>query len=146
MLGYAAHEPYRSILAQTLDKSVPIRKLTVANDPPIDCECIPTEQAYFQSKRLGEEMARATRDKNIICARFGWINARDEAADGRWESTVWCSHRDLCEFLDRALDALVRKQHGTYFVCSNNDQLWLSMDDAKKHLGFIAKDGYKQNA
>lgn len=91
-------------------------------------------------------MARATHDKNIICARFGWINARNEAAEDSWERTEWCSHRDLCEFLDRALDALVRKESGTYFVCSNNYQVWVDMDDAKKNLGFVAKDGYKQIA
>ena len=146
MFGYLTQEPYRSIAAQTLDDSVPIRKLTVSNDPPIDAVCTPTDQAYFQSKLRGEEMAREARDKNTICARFGWINARDEAADGAWEATVWCSHRDLCEFADRALDALVRKQNGTYFVCSDNYQLWLDMDDAKRDLGFAAKDGKKKKA
>ncbi|CAF1422076.1 unnamed protein product [Adineta ricciae] len=146
MLGYFIQEPYRSIEAHTLHDSIPIRKLTVANDPPIDGVFTPIEQAYFQSKLLGEQIAHATRDKNTICARFGWVNARNEAAGDRWECTVWCSHRDLCEFVDRALDALVRKQSGTYFVCSDNYQLWLDMNDAKNDLGFVAKDGSKIKA
>jgi nucleoside-diphosphate-sugar epimerase len=146
MFGYLTQEPYRSIVAQTLDDSIPIRKLTVANDPPIDAVFTSIDQAYFQSKLLGEQMAHATRDKNIICARFGWITAHNEAADDKWERTVWCSHRDLGEFVDRALDALVRKESGTYFVCSNNYQLWVDMNDAKKDLDFVARDGSKKKA
>ena len=146
VFGYLTQEPYRSIVAQTLDDSTPIRKLTVANDPPIDAVFTPIDQAYFQSKLLGEEMARATRDKHIICARFGWVNAHNEGADNKWERTVWCSHRDLCEFIDRALDALARKESGTYFVCSDNYQIWVDMEDAKSNLGFVAKDGSKKAA
>jgi hypothetical protein len=144
MFGFMTQEPYRSISAQTLDDSIPVRKLTVADDLPIDAVFTPADQAYFQSKLIGEQIAHATRGKNIICARLGWINTRDEAPDNSWESTVWCSHRDFCEFADRALDALVRKESGTYFVCSDNYQLWLDMNDAKKNLGFVAKDGKKK--
>ena len=140
MHGYSMREPYASIVAQILDDSVPLRKLTVLDDPPLCDSFPPSCDAYCKSKVLGEQIARETRDKNSICARLGWVNTRDNPGKG-WASTVWCSHRDFCNFVDKALDSLVQGRGGTYFVCSNNYQVWLDMEDAKKDLGFVPTDG-----
>ena len=77
---------------------------------------------------------------------IGQIDTRDEVPSNSWEPTVWCNHQDFYEFVDRTLDALVRKESGTYFVCSDNYQLWLDINDAKNDLGFVAKDGSKKKS
>ena len=145
MNGYSMREPYSSIAAQLLDDSVRVPKLTVLNNPPL-CESFPPSfEAYCKSKMLGEHIARETRDLNSICARFGWVNTRDDPGEG-WASTVWCSHRDFCNFIDKSLDFLLQGRSGTYFVCSNNYQLWLDMGDAENDLGYVPADGAKKKA
>ena len=145
MHGYSMREPYRSIAAQIPNDSVPFRKLTILGDPPLCDFFQPSCETYCKSKVVGEQIAHGSRGKNSICARLGWVNTRDDPGKG-WASTVWCSHRDFCDFVDKALDFLLHGYSGTYFVCSNNYQLWLDMEDAKNDLGYVPKDGAKKAA
>ena len=145
MHGYSMLEPYRSIAAGIVDDTVALRKLTILDDPPLRDSFPPSRKVYCESKVLGEQIARETHDKNSICARLGWVNTRDDSGED-WASTVWCSHRDFCNFVDKALQYLLQDGSGTYFVCSNNRQLWLDMEDAKNDLGYVPSDGAKNRA
>jgi hypothetical protein len=143
--GYLTMEPYRSIYDGTFDDSTMLtsfRKLNVLNDPPKPDVQTPGNEAYSQSKILGEKMAASYVNgtaKSIICARFGSINIKDEP-EATWFRSCWCSHRDACVFLEKALTAPMEIS-GTYFVVSNNHRVWVDMDNAKNDLGFVPQDG-----
>jgi hypothetical protein len=119
-----------------------LRKLTVADDPPLSRAETPGFTAYDQSKIIGEQMAAETvknSSKSIICARFGWVNIEDQPGT-TWLRSVWFSHRDVCLFIDKALEAPLDVS-GTYFVMSNNHRGWIDLDSVKNDLGFVPQDG-----
>ena len=148
VFGYLTREPYLSIYNDTFDDTTMLsnlRRLTVALDPPLPDLETPGNTAYDRSKIIGEQMAlqivKNTR-KSIICARFGWINIEDQPGI-TWLRTVWFSHRDVCLFMDKALEAPLSVS-GIYFTMSNNHRLWVDLEDAKRDLGFIPQDGAKK--
>ncbi len=77
--------------------------------------------------------------KSIICARFGWVNLQNQPGT-TWVKTAQLGHRDVCSFIDKALEAPLDVS-GTYFVMSNNHRLWVDLDDAKRNLGFVPQEG-----
>ncbi|CAF4096229.1 unnamed protein product [Rotaria sp. Silwood1] len=59
--------------------------------------------------------------KSMIGARFGAVNIENKP-DTTWNRTLWLSHRDLCSFISKALEAPLNIT-GIYFVMSNNHRL-----------------------
>ncbi len=119
-----------------------LRKLTVADDPPLPDVRTPGTAAYDQSKIIGEQMAAdivKNTSKSIICVRFGSVTIQDQPGT-TWLRTVWFSYRDVCLFMDKALEAPLNVS-GTYFAMSNNHRLWVDLDDAKRDLGYVPQDG-----
>jgi nucleoside-diphosphate-sugar epimerase len=145
IFGYVTREPYLSIFNETFDDATMLknlRKLTVADDPPLPDIQTPGSTIYGQSKIICEQMAMdivKNTSKSIICIRFGDISIYDQPRTN-WYRTIWFSRRDLCSFIDKALQA---PQHisGIYFGVSNNHRLWLDLDDAKRDLGYVPQDG-----
>ncbi|CAF4330732.1 unnamed protein product [Rotaria sordida] len=87
-----------------------LRKLTIADDPPIPDLQTPGNIAYSQNQ-----------------------------PGTTWARTVWFSHCDVCLFIDMALQAPLYIS-GTYFAMSNNHRLWVDLDDAKRDFGFVPHD------
>jgi len=145
VFGYLTREPYLSIFNNTFDDTTmlkDLRKLTVADDPPLPDIQTPGNTAYCQSKIICEQMAMDIVKNNsisIICVRFGGIEIDDRPAK-TWIRTVWFSHRDLCLFIDKALQAPLNIS-GIYFGVSNNHRLWVDIDSAKRDLGYVPQDG-----
>jgi nucleoside-diphosphate-sugar epimerase len=145
VFGYTTREPYLSIRNETFDDETMLknlRKLTVADDPPLPETRTPGIIAYCQSKIIGEQMAMdiaKNTSKSIICARFGAVNT-DDQPDTNWYRTLWLSHRDVCSFIDKALHAPLNVS-GIYFVTSKNHRHWMDLDHPEKDLGFVPQDG-----
>ncbi len=79
--------------------------------------------------------------KSIICARIGGVKINDQPTND-WYSTNWLSHRDLCWFIDKALEAPLNIS-GIYFVISDNHRRWVDLDHTKNDLGYVPQDGAK---
>lgn len=119
-----------------------LRKLSAKDDQPLPGTNKPGDQIYDQSKITCEQMAKdivKNTSKSIISVRVGWVRIYDQPGI-TWLRTVWLSHRDLCLFFDKALQAPLNIS-GTYFAISNNHRLWVDLDDAKQDLGYISQDG-----
>jgi nucleoside-diphosphate-sugar epimerase len=154
VFGYMENEPY-SALTKNIQPKQALRKITV-NDPIIPSHLNPSAEAYRKSKVYGEELAMQyslnnTTNVKFICARFGWINTTDDVTSDlhnwNWsDKAAWCSHRDLCQFIDRVLENQLKlKKFQIYFVCSNNDFCWFDMDNTKEDLNYVPQDGAKWN-
>jgi nucleoside-diphosphate-sugar epimerase len=145
VFGYLTREPYLSIFNNTFDDATmlkDLRKLTVADDPPLPDIQTPGNTAYCQSKIICEQMAMDIVKNNsisIICVRFGGVEIDDRPAT-TWIRTVWFSHRDACSFIDKALQAPLNIS-GIYFAISNNHRLWVDLGDAERDLGYVPQDG-----
>ena len=145
VFAYLNRQPYRSIVDGTFDDATMLKdfeKLNVEKHPPLPDLRTPGNKAYTESKIIGEQMAAdivKNTSKSIICARFGGIGVDDNPGRG-WGRSGWCSHRDLCLFIDKALEAPLNIS-GIYFVLSNNYHLWVDLNNAKRDLGFVPQDG-----
>ncbi|CAF4171798.1 unnamed protein product [Rotaria sordida] len=119
-----------------------LQKLTISNNPPLPDTQTSGHEVYSQSKIIGEQMAIdivKNSSKSIICVRFGWVNI-DNQPGNTWSRTVWLSHRDLCLFIDKVLQA-PDNISGIYFLTSNNHRRWVDLDDAKRDFDFVPQDG-----
>ncbi|CAF0887268.1 unnamed protein product [Didymodactylos carnosus] len=149
--GYLENEPYSSLLKNIRPQEA-LKKITL-NDPPIPSHLNPSFEAYCMSKIYGEKLARqySSTDGNVkfVCVRLGWINTTDDVTSDLYDwsdKSVWCSHRDLCQFFDRVLEnQLKMKQFQIYFVSSNNDYCWFDMDNGREDLNYVPQDGAKWN-
>ena len=140
VFGYLSCEPYSSV--KTNDQPIPLRPLTVQDDPPVLDRRSESILAYCQSKIDVEEMSLALSEgRSVIVVRFGWVNILDQANEEMWYRTVWLSHRDLCAFIDRCLEATPSDLSGIYFAVSNNHRGWLDLQRAKNDLDYIPVDG-----
>lgn len=149
VFGYLDNEPY-SLLVKNIKPTETLKRITI-DDPPMPAHTNACDEAYSNSKVYGEELARQYSsidgtNVKFICARFGLINLPDSIVSDLYdwsEKTVWCSHRDLCQFIDRALEnQLILKKFQIYFVCSNNDFCWIDIDPGKD-LNYIPQDSAK---
>lgn len=97
----------------------------------------PSYTLYCESKLAGEKFAESYANHNqlsSICARFCAINVADKPTTEY--SSIWCSQRDACSFVQRAIESEVH--FGIYFVCSNNTN---RIVDITNPFGFTPKDG-----
>ncbi|CAF1037191.1 unnamed protein product [Rotaria sordida] len=145
VFGYLNYEPYLSIRKETFNDITMLKnlqKLTISNNPPLPDTQTSGHEVYSQSKIIGEQMAIdivKNSSKSIICVRFGWVNI-DNQPGNTWSRTVWLSHRDLCLFIDKVLQA-PDNISGIYFLTSNNHRRWVDLDDAKRDFDFVPQDG-----
>ncbi|CAF0935883.1 unnamed protein product [Rotaria sordida] len=146
--GYFENEPYSSLIKNIIQKE-PFKKLTI-NDPPIPSHVNPSREAYCNSKIYGEQLARQYSSSDginvkFVCARFGWINTADTITMDSFNSD-WCSHRDLCQFIDRVLENQLKlKRFQIYFVTSNTDFCWLDTENCREDLNYVPQDGARWN-
>jgi len=148
--GYLENEPYSSLAKNIQPKQI-LKKITI-NDPPIPSHFNPSFEAYCNSKIYGENLAKqySSNDTNnikFICTRLGWINTTDDVTSDlyNWDDkSIWCSHRDLCQFFDRILEKQsTLNKFQIYFVSSNNDYCWVDMDNCRQDLNYVPQDGAK---
>ncbi|CAF4959280.1 unnamed protein product [Rotaria sp. Silwood1] len=130
-----------------------LKKITI-NDSPIPNRKDPLREAYSISKIYGEALARQyslapTNKVKFVSARLGTINTIDdmEYYSFNWAiKSIYCSYRDLCQFIDRVLENQSRlKNFQIYFVLSNNDYCWVDMDNGREDLNYMPQDGARWN-
>jgi nucleoside-diphosphate-sugar epimerase len=152
VFGYLENEPY-SALAKNIQPKQTLKLITV-DDPPIPSHFNPSFEAYCNSKIYGEQLAREyssddTNSTKFICVRLGWVNTTDDVTSNlyNWDDkSVWCSSRDLCQFMDRLLEnESTLKRFQIYHVSSNNDYCWVDMTNCKEDLNYLPQDGAKWN-
>lgn len=105
-----------------------LRKLTVADDPPLPDLTTPGRIAYSKGKILCEQMATdivKNSSKSIICARFGAVNIENKLEATR-NRTLWLGHGDLCSFIGKT---------------SNNHRLRVDLEHTTRDLGYVIQDG-----
>jgi NAD+ dependent glucose-6-phosphate dehydrogenase len=135
--GYFVHEePYQSIRDMRMeDIPNPIPKITHL-DPPR--ATIP----YAASKLWGEALCRAYVDEHnmsIICLRMGGVN-RDNYPGRPGYNSNWCSHRDVVNIYELALQATDQPGFDIFYAISDNQYRWVDTERARERLGFVAQD------
>jgi nucleoside-diphosphate-sugar epimerase len=134
---YVYREPYRAIYEGRLaDIPAEIPKVKVT-DPTH-----PTEP-YSASKVWAEGYCRTYHDKHglsIVCLRIGGVNKADRS-ESVMAKAVWCSHRDVCNIINLALDATAEPRFDICYGVSDNQHRWVDLEHSKERLGYVAQDG-----
>ena len=129
-------EPYRAIREQRWD-DVPenFHRITIA-DPPR-----PTEP-YSASKVWAEGYCRTYFDKygiSTICLRIGGVN-KENYGSSPSSDAVFCSHRDIVNIFEHALDKTAQPVYDIYYAVSDNRYRWVDMEHTREGLGYWPQD------
>ena len=134
--GYEQDEPFKSIVHDP-DFVMPTPRPMITVDAPVRLRGFYTVSKMFNEK-LGQ-MYSEQYDMSVICIRMGKVEIDDVPLNAR-NASVWCSHRDIVQMIDRAVHAPENLKYAVVFACSDNPTRYRDIDHAKKVLGFVPQD------
>lgn len=127
-------EPYKAIREERLeDVPDPIPPVTITHLPR------PTEP-YSASKVWAEGMCRTYSDAHglsAVCLRIGWVN-KENAASGAFSESIWCSHRDITNIIELALNATAEPVFEICYAVTDSKYRWVDTDHSKERLGYVS--------
>lgn len=117
--------------------------LSKPSSPRITLDRPPTPQClYGESKVFGESVGRhlAYLGMSFVALRIGWSIPGDDPLryDGAYMRGVYCSHRDLGQAFDKALQ--VQTDFMAAFAVSNNGHGVFDLNETRQKLGFVPED------
>lgn len=135
--GYENDFPYSAIMEGEYEK--------VPKDWPMLTAELPVrpDGIYGSSKVWGEALGRYYSDVyglSVICLRYGRVKAEDRPSTPR-EFSVWCSHRDAAQMVERCIDAPESICFEIFYVVSNNRWRHRDIEHARQVVGFEPQDG-----
>lgn len=128
--------PYRALVEGSYQEVKSWQKLTHKSPTR------PTD-LYGCSKVWGEALARHFSDTygiSTICLRIGHVNREDRPTAIR-QFSVWCSHRDIAQMIEKCIEAPARLTFDIFFAVSNNKWSYRDVEHAREVVGFEPQDG-----
>jgi len=139
VFGYDCTEPYRSLLAGRFED------VSLSDLRPIRHDQAPRPREYYTvSKVCGEGLAHmyaATHGLSCLVLRVGWVLAEDRVPE-RWGESVYCSHRDIAQIIERCVAAPDSVRFDIFFGLSDNRYNLADISHAREVLGYAPQDGY----
>jgi len=97
-------------------------------------------------ERLGKCYAEAT-DMSVIAVRIGWVQRGDNRVEDlpadsiEWYKRMWLSTRDLCQLIEKCIEAKLSQPFVIVNGMSNNaDMIW-DIEHTREVLGYEPQDG-----
>lgn len=134
--GYEKDEPFKSLVHDP-GFEMPSPRLNITIDSPVR-----PRNMYSVSKMFTENLGRMyseQHDMSIICIRVGKVEIDDVPLNAR-NASVWCSHRDILQMIDKAVHAPADLKYAVVFACSDNPTRYRDLEHAKNLLGFVPQD------
>ncbi len=134
--GYEKDDPFKSLVHDP-DFEMPDPRPMIKVDDPIR-----PSNMYSVSKMFTENLGRMyseQHDMSIICIRIGKVEIEDVPLNAR-NASVWCSHRDIIQMIDKAVHAPEDLKYAVVFACSDNPTRYRDIEHARNVLGFVPKD------
>ncbi len=134
--GYFREEPYRAILDDRFSELPdPLPRIT-HRDP------VKPTGLYAATKVWGEALAyqySAIHGLSCICLRIGWVVAENRPRP-KYGRSVWCSHRDVCQLIQKSLEAPDSLRFDIFYGFSNNRFRITNLEHASEVLGYNPQD------
>jgi nucleoside-diphosphate-sugar epimerase len=110
---------------------------------------LPTRPAnyYGVTKVVGERIGKLFSERHglsVICLRIGAVGTgenRPDPALRHWWQWMWLSNRDLCEAVEKAIDA-ENVQFAVLNVMSSNAGMRWDLSETRRVLGYEPRDGH----
>ena len=132
--GYERDEPY-ALLAKGVRPAKPVELITVTT------KVRPTS-VYTATKLGGEALAAyfvEAHGMSIICVRVGKVEVDDVPASVR-AASVWCSHRDIVQMIEKCVDAPDDIRFEVLYAVSDNPTGYRDWQSAKELVGYEPQD------
>jgi nucleoside-diphosphate-sugar epimerase len=134
--GYEKDEPIKSLVHDPDFKMPTPRPMLTVDDP------IRPGSMYGVSKMFTENIGRMYSEQHglsVICIRIGKVEINDVPLNIR-NASVWCSHRDIIQMIDKAAHAPDDLKFAVVFACSDNPARYRDIEHARETLGFVPQD------
>ena len=134
--GYEKDEPYKSLVHDP-DLEMPAQHPNITVETPVR-----PRNMYAVSKMFTENLGRMyseQHDMSIICIRIGKVEIDDVPLNAR-NASVWCSHRDILQVIDKAVHAPDDLKYADVFACSDNPTRYRDIEQTNNVLGFVPQD------
>jgi NAD+ dependent glucose-6-phosphate dehydrogenase len=134
--GYEKDEPYKSLVHDP-DFEMPAQRPNITVETPVR-----PRNMYAVSKMFTENLGRMyseQHDMSIICIRIGKVEIDDVPLNAR-NASVWYSHRDILQVIDKAVHAPDDLKYAVVFACSDNPTRYRDIEHTNNVLGFVPQD------
>lgn len=136
--GFYLEEPYKAI-TEGRYRAVP------PGYPLLDETCpIRPDGYYGTAKAFGEALGSYYWDYHQVSSlhlRIGWVLATDDPTSSALACTLWLSHRDVAQIVQRCLEAPATLGYEVFYATSDNQWKIWSIGRAQQRLGYQPEDG-----
>ncbi len=138
--GYGVDEPYSAIMQGDF-ANVPNDYHKITHDQP------PRPSTLYSATKLwGEALAYHFMHEygiSCLCLRIGWV-VDENVPPPKHGRSVWCSHRDVCQLVQKSLDAPADLRFDIFYGFSDNDYILASLDHTRNVLGYQPQDSAEE--
>lgn len=99
---------------------------------------------YGVSKAFGEAIGSYYADYHQLSSihlRIGWFISSDDPSFSPFALSLWLSHRDAAQIVQKSIDAPDSLRYGVYYATSDNMWKIFDIGRAKRELGYEPEDG-----
>ena len=136
--GFYLEEPYKAITEGRYQEVPPSYALLDETCP------IRPDGYYGTAKALGEALGSYYWDYHRVSSlhlRIGWVLATDDPTGSTLALTLWLSHRDVAQIVQRCLEAPATLGYDVFYATSDNQWKIWSIGRAQQRLGYQPEDG-----
>ncbi len=97
---------------------------------------------YAASKVWGEALGSyyaEVHGLSCLCLRVGWVVAENRPRP-HYGYSAWCSHRDICQLVQRCLEAPPELKFDIFYGFSNNRYAFADLEHTRQVLGYEPQD------
>ena len=137
--GFYLEPPWKHIADGDFDQLVPGEYALVDESAPIR-----PDGFYGVSKAFGEAIGSYYNDYHGLASihlRIGWVISTDDPTFSPFALSLWLSHRDAAQVVQKSIEAPESLRYGVYYATSDNHWKIFNITRAQTDLGFTPKDG-----
>ena len=134
---YEKQDPYKAIYDGRLGE---VRRPF----PPLTTDMLRPDSYYGVSKAFGEALGSYFHDEyglSIICLRIGGVLSSDDPGSSPVHLSVWLSHRDAAQLIERSIEAPSSVGFAIVNGMSDNTHSIWDIETTRRIIGFEPQDG-----
>ena len=111
--------------------------------PMLTSDALRPDGLYGVSKAFGESMGSYYHDQfgmSVICLRIGWVMTPDDPTFSAPSLSLWLSHRDAAQLIERSIDAPASVGYAVVYGMSKNSLRIWDIETARDTIGFEPQD------
>ncbi len=112
--------------------------------PPLTTDMLRPDSYYGVSKAFGESLGSYFHDEygiSVICLRIGWVMTPDDPRFSPAALSLWLSHNDAAQLIQRSIDAPASVGFAILNGESNNALSIWDIETTKRTIGYDPQDG-----